>query len=63
MASMSERKTQTGYRRVIRSIRIMDEHCKEVDRVAAELGKRGLVDLADDLRLSVRSLRTLRTNS
>jgi hypothetical protein len=50
---------QTGYRRVIRSKRIMADHIAEVERVADELGKRGLIDLADDLRLSVRELKKL----
>lgn len=49
-----------GYRRVIRSIRLTNEHCKEVNRVANELGRRGLIDLADDLRMSVRKLLAMR---
>ena len=38
-------------------IATLDQHCLEIDRVATELGKRGLIDLADDLRLAVRNLR------
>lgn len=50
---------QIGFRRVLRTKRLMSEHCTEVSRVADELGKRGLLDLADDLRLSLRSIREI----
>lgn len=45
---------------MLRSHRVVDEHCREVARVAGVLGRRGLSDLADDLRLSVRSVRVLK---
>ena len=63
MASLSERTSKTGYRRVLRTIRVMDEHIKTVDRVAKELDLRGQMELADELRISAHTLRTLRTNS
>jgi hypothetical protein len=54
---------RSGLLRILRSMRIMDAHCQEIERIATELGKRGLLDLADDLRMSVRKLRPLRIRS
>lgn len=50
---MSDEQT---YRRLLRNMRLMTEHKAEVQRVEVELRKRGLLDLADDLHLSLKKI-------
>lgn len=57
---MDDQKVTGSFRQMIRNLRLLDDHKAEVERVANELGSRGLLDLADDLRLSLKTLRTIK---